>query len=180
MSTDTRMALAIDELLHHPHFNQIAQWAAQAMPVGELDQLQAASRDTNRVSAFIADHIGAQPHMRAPDGIPDWVRLGLLQAWSAHCLNTADTCLHSPTVERPEPVTAAAWRPGLVVCMRCSMLLAIRYGSEASRTCDGCGHVCAGTEHDDPIYPNSVVFGTLIYQFGACRACRSEFGIPNS
>lgn len=69
---------------------------------------------------------------------------------------------------------AAAWRPGLVVCAACLVLLTLPARSVATRTCDGCGHVCAGVDAGDPIHPCAVGFGSLIYRFGVCGGCRPD------
>lgn len=103
--------------------------------------------------------------------MPPWVRLQLLDTWLTWATGKATTCTHNPVVERPEPVTAALWRPGLVSCVPCSRHL-LRLTGEADRTCDGCGRVVAGLELGDGIYPCGVMFGPLLLFWGACGDCR--------
>ncbi len=172
MTTDTRLALALDELLHDPRYAELAHAVTQTIPVGELDQHQAANRHADEVLTLIADHVGGTRQAFPTEAVPEWVRLGLLQTWAAYCMGTVDTCLHSPVANRPQPVMAAAWRPGLVTCLRCVGLLAVRDGTVAALTCDGCGHVCGGVDAGDPIFPNTLVFASLVYKFGTCGGCR--------
>ena len=125
-----------------------------------------------------------QPFVRAPEyrvfvlegrkGIsrltPDEnAKLDTLVRWAD---GTARVCLHNPSISRPEPVFAAAYKPGLVVGRECVALL--RVWGVQDRTCDGCGHECRGIEADDPIYPTAVVVGALNFSAGVCRSCLTE------
>jgi hypothetical protein len=103
--------------------------------------------------------------------LPGWLRLALLDALATFMDGAADTCCHAPVPSSPQPVMAAAWRPGLVVCMTCTHLLPQRRGSAADRTCDGCGRVCAGTP-DDPIHPGLLALSILIFEYGVCNDCK--------
>jgi hypothetical protein len=76
--------------------------------------------------------------------------------------------MHNPDPNKPQPLFAALWRPLLVVCERCTHLLSLRPGSEADRTCDGCGRVFDG------IYPGMGSYGPLSFQYGVCAGCRWE------
>ena len=114
---------------------------------------------------------------------PDWVRLGLISAFMGWILGRSSTCLHNPDPRYPQPIAAAAWKPGLVVCGRCAHLLAIPRNSVKDRTCDGCGRVTTGPENDDGIWPNTIVHGPLVYSLGTCRDCLywdPEKGAPAS
>ncbi|MDN5751364.1 MAG: hypothetical protein L0H64_23170, partial [Pseudonocardia sp.] len=86
-------------------------------------------------------------------------------------IGTADTCTHQPHPDRPQPVHAAAWRPGLIACSRCPHLLALARHDVRDRTCDGCGHQCAGPDHGDGIRPVMIAAGALSYAVGVCRDC---------
>jgi hypothetical protein len=65
-------------------------------------------------------------------------------------------------------VLAAAWKPGIVVCLQCEFLLAAS-SEVADKTCDGCGKVTAGVASGDPIYPNRVSYGLFQFIFGCVR-----------
>lgn len=72
----------------------------------------------------------------------------------------------------PTPLVGAAWRPGMIVCLeRCRDALAVAAGSDADKTCDGCGVVSArGLK---------VMFMELgnatLLMAGLCRACYARF-----
>ena len=66
-----------------------------------------------------------------------------------------------PNPDRPEPVFAAAWKPGLIVCALCTPLL--KLVGEADKTCDGCGHACAGVDVGDGICTVTVMLSALSY-----------------
>jgi hypothetical protein len=106
--------------------------------------------------------------------VPAWLRLSMLNALVVWASGRADTCLHQPTVHRPEPVFATAWKPNLVACGRCVPLTVLPRGSAADRTCDCCGRVTTGIENDDGIHPGRLAFGSMVFAFGACRDCRLD------
>lgn len=106
-------------------------------------------------------------------GVIPWVRLGLLDTWLGWIQDRDKTCIHNPTHRSTETALAAAWKPGLVVCLHCVHLLKM-YG-EADRTCDGCGRVCDELSADRSIggiSPVMVTLGSLIYQTGMCDECK--------
>ena len=128
------------------------------------------------------DHVAEWLNERLPHGpegfnpgqwqqMPPWVRLQLLDTWLTWSTGKARTCVHVPVVERPQPVFAALWAPGLVSCGPCSQYL-LRLTGEADRTCDGCGRVVEGLEAGDGIHPCGVMFGPLLLFWGACGECR--------
>ena len=158
---DDMLAKLTPELLAQirPHF---------PVPGAYVDQLRAAQAES--IAAVEAAENGtARYHPSA--GIDDWLRLALLDTLIAWTAGTAKTCLHMPDWRRPEPVWSAAWKPGLVVCSRCLYLLEVA-SAQIDRTCDCCGHVTAGVDAGDPIYPTTVWFGQLAYSAGACHNCR--------
>jgi hypothetical protein len=153
-------ALVLDELLTHPDAVHIAAQLRELRPVGLRDQFAAAARHVQAgVDTVIASGVGGMNgrHMPARD-TPGWLRLGVLTALSTWFADTASTCVHSPHPSRPQPVAAAAWKPGQIVCGRCTHLLRLA-NTDADRTCDGCGHLTAGPAHDDGIWPGVVVLG---------------------
>lgn len=164
--------LALEQLLLHPELAKIADYVRAAMPTALRDQADAAATHAHAGLNVISEVIGGGVVGLPTAEVPDWLRLGTIDAFVAHCLGTAATCLHNPDPMRPQPVVAAAWKPGYVVCARCIHLLALPRGGKADRTCDVCGRVCGGIEVDDGIYPSTVQLGPLLYQFGVCRECR--------
>lgn len=104
-------------------------------------------------------------------GLPEWVRLGMLDVTLKWFEGQALTCIHMPAAERPQPVFAAAWKPGVVVCARCRHLLAVV--GVADTICDGCGHECKGMP-DDGIKPVTAFVGMLAYQVGVCVSCDED------
>lgn len=115
---------------------------------------------------------GSRSGYRAFGDQPEWVTLGLLHALVGWQAGRGSMCIHNPDHRRPAPVTAGAWRPGLVACARCMHLLACRPGAAADRTCDCCGRVTTGPEHDDGILPVALAAGPFTYLLGVCTGCR--------
>ena len=173
-------ALALEQLMLHPKLAQFAELARAAMPTALVDQVDAASDDAHQFMHAVARHVGDESaQYAAAQDVPEWVRLTLLDAFTTWASGRGSTCRHQPTPDRPEPVLAAAWRPGLVACMRCAHLTGLPSGSAKDRTCDRCGRVCAGLEHGDGIHPGMVQLGPLIYQYGTCRDCRPSTASDN-
>lgn len=171
------MALALDELLQALDADpELARgWLEQHtshIPTALRDQLQAARSDARRWFLTESTLIGGDVHHPGPDDIPTWIRLPLYLTCIEWLTGRARTCLHDPHPDRPEPVFAAAWRPGVVHCAACPQLTALRRGSAADRTCDGCGRVVAGPESGDGIFPGRIQLGPLLYAYGTCRDCR--------
>jgi hypothetical protein len=132
----------------------------------QVDQLDAAATQTRDLLAMA---LGETPRMVAPGEIPDWLRLGAVDAYRQWFNGDARTCMHSPREDRPEPVWSCAWKPGLITCTRCTHLL--QAVGAKDKTCDACGRVTTGPEHGDGIYVLSTVLGALVHQAGACRDC---------
>jgi hypothetical protein len=108
--------------------------------------------------------------------VPDWMRLGSLDTFLHWVAGEARVCMHAPDPRRPEPVFAAAWKPGLVTCGRCAFLL--KAVGDDDRRCDCCGHLCAGVDAGDPICTTTVWLGALAYQAGVCGDCHTDFADP--
>ncbi|PBC57036.1 hypothetical protein [Rhodococcus sp. ACPA1] len=142
-----------------------------AVPAGFQDQIRAATTDTE---AMLMAGIEATTGLRGkahvpPSGVPDWLRLGALDELARLMAGTGRTCIHNPSFYRPQPIFAAAHKPGLVVCGRCLAMLIVR--GENSKVCDGCGHTCTGPENKDGIHETVVMIGGLAYSAGMCRDC---------
>jgi hypothetical protein len=167
-----RATVPLDELLGRLTPELVAGIHHRA-PTGLVDQLDAAARD----SVAIIEAAENRPVRYVPrSSVDDWLRLGLLDTFLTWVSGNARVCMHAPDFRRPEPVWAAAWKPGLVVCTRCIRLLKV-FG-HADATCDRCGRVTDGVEANDPIYTLSVLLGGLTYQVGACRDCLPEDADP--
>lgn len=164
------LAITLDDLLHHPNLTHIVEDArthTEAASYSWLhDQAQAAPQHilTTITAAGGGDilPLGFNDH-------PGWVRLGLLDSLTRWVTGKSATCLHNPHAMRPQPVLAAAWKPGLVVCAACPRLLSLRKGSPKDRTCDGCGTVVPSTGN---IWANATNYGEFVYRFGVCDGCR--------
>jgi hypothetical protein len=167
------LALALDTLIRHPDAGDILadlDTAAKAAGYGWLvDQSSAAANDTHQMLARIINSADGQLRPMTPAEHPDWVRLGLLATLAAWITGRASTCIHAPHPMRPQPVLSAAWKPGLVVCARCSPLLRLPKGSVQDRTCDGCGTVVAD---DERLWSTIAALGMFAHHVGVCGACR--------
>lgn len=135
-----------------------------------LDQLHAACDEG--IAAWKAAHPN-DPGDVEHAAIDDWIRLPLLDTMAKWLQDRANTCIHHPTPLHPEPVWAAAWKPGFIVCTQCHWMLSVGVnGTDDDRRCDCCGRVVAGRDHDDPIWSSTVWINQLGYTFGACRDCQ--------
>jgi len=162
----TSPALAWDELLS-TLTPADAEVIRSVMPVALRDQIDAAATAALFATMSEMEAHGAGPPRGLTHGdIPGWLRLSILDALAQFMAGSASTCLHAPTPDRPEPVYAAAWRPGLVVCGECLHLF--RLAGAADRTCDCCGQVCDG------IHAARLLFGPLVYMYGTCAGCLTE------
>jgi hypothetical protein len=171
IGSPARAALVLDDLLTDPHGREVLAELRRHVPTAVADQDQAAAADALRLLRFEAPFIGGEVTETAHADVPDWVRLPMLETYLGWCAGKARTCLHSPAPDRPEPVFATAWQPGLVVCSRCVQLTVLRPGSRRDRTCDRCGRVVAGIEHGDGIFAGRLQYGPLLYAWGACSDC---------
>ncbi len=164
----------LDELYTTPRGRQTITEINRYAPTALADQGRAAADDALHFLKLEA------PFLRAPVSevdiaeLPEWLRLDLLTTWTGWTAGTGRTCMHSPHPDRPEPVFAAAWRPGLVACARCVHLTVLARGSRADRTCDRCGYVVAGIEHGEGIHPGRVTFGPIVFAYGTCPDCRPD------
>ncbi|KAB2341879.1 hypothetical protein [Actinomadura rudentiformis] len=167
-----RAVLALDDVLCDLTPQTLAA-VGDRFPAWYRDQAKAAVTQIATGLKNAAEH-GTVDHtadMPAADH-PGWVRLSVLDSLVRWFAGTADTCLHNPHPSRPQPVASVAWKPDLVVCGTCTHLLGVPADSTADRTCDACGHIVAGLEAGEPIYPFTVVCGVLMHGAGVCASCR--------
>lgn len=146
---------------------------ASATP-GFDDQVRAATAETHDLVTAVTRNLdGGQRSASLPADVPAWVRLGMLDALAQWASGSGSTCIHEPHPARPEPITAVAWKTGLVACPPCGgRLFKLPLNSEADRTCDGCGRITRGVEDDGGITAIIVRIGALLYTVGACSDCR--------
>jgi hypothetical protein len=167
--------LALDELITRTDIPpearaELREWVEQQQP-GLLDQSEAAAAAVDRGMRGAAAAMGHERLKMLPaTQHPDWVRLGALNVLAVWAAGKARTCMHAPSPERPQPIVAAAWRPGVIACADCRHLFRLREGSEVAKTCDGCGRVTQGPP-DDPIRTDILAVGELMFMFGVCRDC---------
>jgi hypothetical protein len=168
-----RAVIALDDLLLRPDVAGIVGRLRAAAPTWLVDQLDSAARDIEAgVDLMCATGVAAGKKHVPAAAVPDWVRLGALDTLVCWITGGASTCMHSPVPDRPTPLYAAAWRPGLIACGACVHLLALPRGYVADRRCDGCGHLTTGVGNGDGIWPTVVALGPLSYSLGCCRDCR--------
>jgi hypothetical protein len=164
--------LAFDALLTDPRYAEVAAELQTMLPTWFRDQADASARTTSHMVDVLRDHIGSHQFGGiAPAEVPDWLRLSVLDALVNWITGRAEMCRHAPDPLAPQPVLAAAWRPGLVACAACAHLFRLRRGSDAEATCDACGHRCAGLEAGDGIHPAFIQAGSLLFQYGVCGSC---------
>jgi hypothetical protein len=122
----------------------VAELADLAEP-GYLGQVAAAAGAAWRLApALTGTHAPESSAGTAATG-PQLAPVGALEALAVWYAGQGHVCLHDPSIRRPRSVEAAAWRPGLLVCTACTMLLAV-HDPIANATCDGCG-LSARTAH---------------------------------
>lgn len=145
---------------------ELAQGMVEDCPPGLLDQYRAAAEHT--VAALTENMPSARSYR--VDEVPDAVLVSILHELMQWGAGRQRTCIHRPDPARPQPVLAAAWKPGVVVCPACTHLLRLPRGSVKDRTCDLCGHVAAGPP-TDPVLPVAAAYGPFVYLYGCCRGC---------
>ncbi|AYF31475.1 hypothetical protein CSH63_29320 [Micromonospora tulbaghiae] len=164
--------LAIEALMLHPRYAELAAKLRALAPVDLIDQADTATDRAGTLMAAGAAILGADGvHPANPAAIPGWLRLGVLDTLTTWATGNGRTCAHNPTPDRPQPVLAAAWKPGLVTCLPCVRLFTLPRGSNLERVCDACGHQCTELDGGDGIYPAMVQLGPLVYQYGVCARC---------
>jgi hypothetical protein len=100
----------------------------------------------------------------------DWLQLSIMDAVATFLSGRARTCIHSPEAGQPQPVFAAAWRPGLITCAECVRLLEIK-DAVADSMCDRCGQ---SSHPEGEIWPMIAHYVWLTFAYGLCRSCKGE------
>lgn len=164
----TASAVALDKLMSRLTDADRAEMRSRA-PVHLLDQSDAATSQAERLFKDMGSAMKATIGGADYGDVPDWLRLSLVDTWAGFIEGTLDTCQHAPRIDRPQPVVAAVWRPGLIVCTACIYLT--KATGAADLTCDRCARVRAGLERGEGIHPCSISFGPLLYFYGLCPDC---------
>lgn len=165
-------AIELDELLTSPNATSIVEGVRARTPKWFQDQQEATAAELARgLDSFAVRTTGSRAQQLPIAAIPAWFRLSLFDEMTRWTSGAGETCQHSPHPDAPQPIFAAAWRPGLMVCTACLFLLSPPAGSVASRRCDGCGHVVTGPDDDDLITTRTVHLGQLIFSAGTCDRC---------
>ena len=174
--------LALEALMMHPRYAELAERLRAGLPSHLVDQADAAAGHTDDIVAALTGLLGGRAGATAPAQLEGWLRLGVIDAWLDYATGRAATCRHNPTARRPQPVLAAAWRPGLITCVGCAHLFTLPRNTDADRTCDCCGRVVAGSEAEDPMWPSLIQCGPLVFQYGTCTDCKppTDQGAENS
>jgi hypothetical protein len=162
--TDGRIVLAIDDLLEHAprHLLQAVADNFRDRYPAAVDQMIAATAEQRRV----IENVHRKRKVRATTNVvPDWLRLPALQTLLTFADGQAETCQHAHP-DKPQPIYAAAWRPGLVTCGHCTHLF--RLSGPADHVCDRCG------QHDDTMHQLHLTHGALVYMAGVCTPCAKE------
>lgn len=146
---------------------QIHRFTDAAAP-GWLDQIDAARTQTTAIAPETCEWDGDPQGIAASvAAIPAWLRIGAMEALARHIVARSATCIHAPHPSRPQPVAAAAWRPGFVACMAC-VGRHFHLRGERAYTCDGCGRL------GENIHAGRIVVGPILFMFGVCPECRTE------
>lgn len=158
-----RATLALDELFITGLSTHERAAVEANLPPGTLDQMNAAAAETLRTLTLEGALTGTALIPANGSDVPEWIRLPLIGTLLEWTTGHGKVCPHNPRISSPEPVLAAAWKPGLVVCTRCVHLLNPRKSERF--LCDCCGR------HDDHLACQRVAYNSLTYSFGACRDC---------
>ncbi|GIJ25483.1 hypothetical protein Vqi01_06450 [Micromonospora qiuiae] len=154
----TDPAAAMARLAGHPRFAELVDELRAAAPVHQVDQADAAAAHAARLAAAG----GGSSSTSTLTALPNWLRRELVEAFGVYARALPGrTCQHAPHPDRPAPVTAATWRPRLVVCVDCAPLL-----GEPWQVCSWCG--AAGVQ------VATVQAGLLLYLVPVCRGCRPQ------
>jgi hypothetical protein len=163
MSKRMPNAVEYEEYLSSLTPEQIEQ-ARSLFPVAFRDQMRSAEADSFAALMAAFDGVEPGPYISATDY---WMRLALVDTWLKWASGTARTCMHMPDYHRPQPVAAAAWKPGLVSCVQCMHLFQLT--GDADRTCDCCGRI-----DSEGVHPVGTTFGCLTYFAGVCDDCSAH------
>ena len=170
MSAETeKLAIELDEALTDPEaVRKMSQLlAARGVPDWiDLDDLADLVETNDLLMRTLSEADRGELAVAPPREVPDWLRLGMLSAFTQWVAGEAQTCEHDPRWNGPIPGMAVAWKPGVVACPSC---LELHDVSEVeNRRCDCCGRI---TEPGEGIRPITLSTGILWYRAGACNDC---------
>jgi len=145
--------------------------ARKALPVALLDQTEAAHADVDNLVRMVGRSMESSVADLDYTQVPEWVRLSVTDTLVSFMTGTVATCMHNPNPNHPQPVFAAAWKPGLITCAACLHLFKVV--GAADRTCDRCGVVRAGTPGEG-VHSCTLTFGQLVFFYGLCPDCLKD------
>jgi hypothetical protein len=137
-----------------------------ASDVLRLDRIITAGIDGDPYEWLVA-YGQAQPTRIIAPYVPDWVRLGLLQALAGFYRGQSRLCIHRPNrFDHRQPIVAASVRPNVIVCADgCELTMLHRpQEDDAWATCALCGGPAATVA--------STMFGRMNYRTPVCDGCR--------
>lgn len=160
------MAVAADRLLHDPNLRDVLDKMRSRIDDSDpyTEQLVAAAGEASALLGHGNSSCGSA------ESVP-WIRLGAMTALTKWGLREeTKVCSHEPHHMRPEPVFAAAFMPGAVVCKRCVGLL---FEGSDRYLCNGCG-----TRREQECYIGTMQIAALTWMFHLCAECHQ--GLPES
>lgn len=166
----TSPALALDQYLSQLTPGDRAAMR-KALPVALLDQTEAANADVDNLVHMVGRSMKSSVADLDYTQVPEWVRLSVTDTLVGFMTGTVATCMHNPNPNHPQPVFAAAWKPGLITCSACLHLF--RLVGAADRTCDRCGCVRTG-KPGDGVHACTLTFGQLVFSYGLCPDCLKD------
>ncbi|MGD9530020.1 MAG: hypothetical protein AB7V44_24950, partial [Pseudonocardia sp.] len=110
----TQLTLVLDDLLRDPPSPERRAARRRRTPSHLRDQADAAAARVRSV----AERATARSGGTSTADMPEWLRLGVAATLASWLTGTGSTCRHDPHPSRPQPVIAAAWRPGLLTSAR--------------------------------------------------------------
>lgn len=102
----------------------------------------------------------------------NWIQLGMLAELAGWTAGESRTCMHAPSPLGTVPVKAAAWTPGLVVCMSCTHLQELH--TDEKFRCDCCGRMTTSRPDNSDDDELRLVYGNvgmLWFEAGVCSDC---------
>lgn len=139
----------------------------------QRDQVNAATRDQERVQLLVADYMGAERQVVPPS---PRLRARMFRLLADMDQDVVRPCPH---LAHPRPAFTFLWLDR-VVCGACLGAWDLPpLEGDPDRTCDLCGHVCSGPP-GDPIYPSSVQCGPILVFYGGCQRCMDELSPKSS
>lgn len=131
-------------------------WTAADRVAARLDATTIMTRMTGPIGGRMRFHVPPQ----------DWHRAVLDRHNTAVRDGRGLSCPHSG---QPQPLFAAAWRPGRTACGPCAVTMLLPVDDVENWTCDRCSQHLPGK-----IAPSALQSGWFIIFVGLCPGCRRD------